>query len=655
VIPKGALAIIMHSCEIPRGNYWGEQVAVASVRTISSQDYIGVLAFTYSPGGVNWEVPMQPATNKPAIIRRIKNMQIGDMPDFEQAMKAATKGLMSVPGASQRHMIIISDGDPSAPSNATINAMVQNRITCSTVGIGYGGHPVNNALLSSVARRTKGRFYQCRNPKRLPQIFVKESKVIRRSLIEEEPFTPQLAYGLAETTRGFGPGAFPPLRGLVLTSPKPAAIEMPLVRAGTEGNDPVMAQWQYELGKVVVFTSGWWPKWGPDWETWDRYGAFWAQVIRWAMRQPGSADFDVITRLEGEKGHVIVEALKRDASYLNNLNIAGRLIDPELHRQAIRLTQTGPGRYEATFDVTTHGQYLLNLSYQTPGDKPGEREQGNILTGLTMAYSPEYRQLEANRPLTEQVLRTAGGRMLTRDAMADDVFHFARPITETRQAVWRWVLIWVLLPLFLLDVASRRLASTIAISIYAEATVVAVLVGLLASAHAPWWSYLGALILAELVGWTIRRDFILPTIYYLTHTVRVLGRAGQRSAESLAHLKGARERAREEMAGGQAMEPPTPPIPLEPLPDRSARYDVGDEKAAEKAGDLTEALGGATKEEAGGGPGGPGRGGQPGEGAGGDLTSRLLRAKKRARQDLDAKKDTGDAGDKPGESSGSNE
>ncbi len=38
VIPRGALVLIMHSCEIPRGNYWGKEMAKRSVDTISSQD-----------------------------------------------------------------------------------------------------------------------------------------------------------------------------------------------------------------------------------------------------------------------------------------------------------------------------------------------------------------------------------------------------------------------------------------------------------------------------------------------------------------------------------------------------------------------------------------------------------------------------------------
>lgn len=644
VIPRGALVIIMHSCEIPRGNYWGEQVAIASVKTISSLDYIGVLAYSWSPGGVNWEVPLQTATNKDAIISKIKQIKIGDMPDFATTMDMAVKGLMGLPGVAQRHVIIISDGDPSPPSNATLQRMVRNQITCSTVGIGYGQH-VMESTLRQIAKATNGRFYACKNPNQLPQIFVKESKVVRRSLIDETPFEPKLVYDLAETVRGFRNVTFPTLKGLVLTTPKPAAIEMPLVRSGGDGDDPLMAQWQYELGKVLVFTSGRWTSWGESWKSWDRFGAFWAQIVRWTMRAPGSSDFDVVTRLEGDKGRIVIEALRQDASFLNNMRFDtrfSRVITPDLTAKPLRPVQTGPGRYEATFDVKDNGNYLVGLKYDAPN-----HEGGILRTGLTMPYSPEYRELSANLPLMDQVRSATGGRMLTMDPLIDDVFHYKRPITLSRRPIWRETVLWALLPLFLLDVAGRRLASALAMSIYAEATVLAVLLGLCITTRASGWGYVGAVILAEVVGWTVRKDYILPAIRFFTHSVWALGRAGQRSTESLAQLKTAKDRVRGEMAepprrAGHEAEDEQAPIPLEPAPDRGARFDVGDRKAAEAAGDLTEALGGAKPTAMPAGsrrPGGKAKG-QPTSQA--ELTARLLKAKRRAQQDMDARKEKGE-------------
>ncbi|MCZ6817340.1 MAG: hypothetical protein O7F76_11695, partial [Planctomycetota bacterium] len=43
-IPRGALAIVMHSCEMPQGNKWGVETAAAALKTISRLDYFGIVS-----------------------------------------------------------------------------------------------------------------------------------------------------------------------------------------------------------------------------------------------------------------------------------------------------------------------------------------------------------------------------------------------------------------------------------------------------------------------------------------------------------------------------------------------------------------------------------------------------------------------------------
>jgi uncharacterized membrane protein len=340
IMPRGALVIIMHSCEIPRGNYWGEQVAMASVDTISSLDYLGVLCYSFGVGGPNWDVPLTPATDKASIKRRMRQMQIGDMPDFDSTMRIAVNGLMGLKDVSQRHMVIISDGDPSPPSSAVIQTMVDNQITCSTVGIGYGSHVLEQPL-KDIARQTKGRFYAVKNPKQLPQIFVKEAKVVRRPLIDDQPFGPQLLPGFRRRRRASPAGGA--AVGRSGHDAGQARLHHAHVPRGSDGDDPVLAHWHYEMGRMAVFTSGWWPKWGGNWVGWEKFGRFWAQLVRLVARQEASADFDVLTRLVGNRGYVVVEALNRDASFLNFLSIGGRLLTPGMEQKPLYLSQTGPG------------------------------------------------------------------------------------------------------------------------------------------------------------------------------------------------------------------------------------------------------------------------------------------------------------------------
>jgi uncharacterized membrane protein/Mg-chelatase subunit ChlD len=640
VIPRGALVLIVHSCEVDRGNFWAKEMAKKSVDTISSQDYIGVLAYSYSPGGANWEVPLGLNTNKAAVKAKIDRMQNGDMPDFGTMMEMAYRELAAGLGkdAAQKHVIILSDGDPQGPSPKLLDNYVEAKITVSTIGIGWGAHVMEPTLMN-IATTTGGRYYPARNPRQLPQIFVKESQVVRRPLIVDEPFQPRVLHASSELLGGIEAGReqLPKLGGLVLTSAKTNPnVLMPIVRMTDDGEDPVLAHWQYELGKTVAFTSGDWPLWGEAWTQWPKFAKFWAQIVRWTMRQEAPANFDTHTRIEGNRGRITVEALDKDASFLNNLQMRTNLIGPDGQPTALRFSQTGPGHYEAEFDVEKAGQYLSNVQVFDRG-----KSAGTIRTGLTVPFSPEYRDLIPNEALLHQVADITGGRWLDVPAPQANVFSHDLPPSEAKRAAWDWVLAWLLLPAFLLDVSVRRLASWLALSIAVEVVLLVVLLFGMGLRYSPWWGVLGAFALAELVGWAIRFRSIGPLFEWMTDTVTALAHAGDRSAASLEKLKDTRERVRDELASDAGVTPRRVADEAAPIPLASGkrRFDVGDAQAGKPVGDLQDALGGAKAAEPSAKPPKPARPPAEGDAVGDeDVTSRLLRAKKRAKKDMDDKK-----------------
>lgn len=636
VIPRGALVLIMHSCEVARGNYWGKEMAKKSVDTVSSQDYIGVLAYTYSPGGENWEVPLDVNTNRAAVKARIDRMQIGDMPDFQATMSLAYDELAQGRGkdAAQKHVIIFSDGDPQAPSPQLLAKYTESKITVSTIGIGWGAHVMQQPL-KQIATATGGNFYAPQDPSQLPQIFTKESKVVRRTLIVEDPFQPQLVQPDSAVVAGLAPGDFiPQLDGLVLTARKENPnVFIPLVKSTEDGLDPVLAHWQYELGKTVAFTSGYWPRWGQGWTQWGKFAKLWSQIVRWTMRQDTPANFDTYTRIDGDKARVVIDALDKDAGYLNNLTLRSRLVGPDNRPVDVRFTQTGPGKYEAEFDAARAGQYLANVQLFE-----GDRPLGTVRTGVSIPFSPEYRDLVTNESMLRQIAELTGGRWLDMPGSEADIFKADRPATEARRPAWEWVLAWLLLPAFLLDVAVRRLANWLALSIVAEIVVLVVLLFGLGLAATTWWGVLGAVLLAELIGWTIRFRYIPVLFDVLTHGAAVLERAGERGAAALEQLRETRQRVLDERERDKD-QPRRIAQPLDESADRAAdarrRYDVGDTAARKPAGDLTSALGGAKSDT--GKPDSTNDAQAPKDGADESSTSRLLRAKRRARGDNEPK------------------
>jgi len=245
-----------------------------------------------------------------------------------------------------------------------------------------------------------------------------------------------------------------------------------------------------------------------------------------------------------------------------------------------RQTQTGPGRYEGEFDARQAGSYILNLAYRM--GTGSEASSGSLQTGLSIAYSPEFRELQANEPLLSQLADRTGGRVVESD-QAEKVFDPAGlPKAESRAAVWE-TLIKLMLLLFLLDVAVRRVAINPA--------------ELARKARA---------FIGDLAG---RR------------------RPAEASAAVLSTLKGTRERLREDMQQrAPASEVGTPP-------DRSARYEapVPDSKVTEE---LSKALGGASEHEVEAPVVARPTRKKPAASEA-DYTSRLLRAKRRARGEME--------------------
>jgi len=449
-IPRGALAIVMHSCEMPDGNKWGIEVAVAALNTLSRLDYFGVVG--WGMAGFQWEVPMQPATNKDNIIAQIRRMQNADMFDFETPMAMAYQALMNCRDAAQRHMIIISDGDPSPPSSGLLNKMVGSKVTCSTVSIfPHGGGEI--ATLKHIAKVTGGTDWSLSRPgdeKRLPKIFIKEAKIVRRPLIRDEVFKPRLMPNLSDIMAGISTD-FPELKGYVVTTPrKEVGVEMPLT---TERGDPLFAHWLCGFGRTAAFTSGEWSRWGAEWPPWPSFSKFWAQTVRWIAQQGTAADYDVSTFIEGDTGHLVIECMDEQKGFGEFRRFDGRAVAPDGKAVKLPLTQTGPGRYEATFKTDQMGTYLLNVT--TAGatqDKPVM-----IRTGVTLAYSPEFKDISANDALLREIADQTEGRVLTLETDAKTVFAHNLPPTISRTPIWD-TLLKLAAFLFLFDVAVRRVA-----------------------------------------------------------------------------------------------------------------------------------------------------------------------------------------------------
>ena len=416
VMPVGAVAMVLHTCEFPDGNRWAAETAAAVVDVLGNRDKVGVLLFDT---GERWGLPIQPAANKERIKSEIYNLNPGDAPDFQPFLNLAYQGLMTdAKEAAVKHVIIISDGDPSPPTPELLAKLARAKITISTVAVfPHGG---GTGTLENVAAIGKGQFYNVRRPSEIPRIFLKEAQRVLKPAIIEETFVPNT---LPESQLLQGINRVPPLRGYVAVSPKGAAsVEVAMT---SKNDDPVLASWRYGLGKSVAFMSDAKNRWAAPWVAQGSpFAKFGAQTLRWTVRSTARADLDTTVEIAQRKGKVTIDVVDAKGNFVNMLPLTGSVAG-EKSSPTLRIDQTAPGRYEGTFDANEKGQYMIGLRYV---DKEGTPRINTV--GAAVAYSPEYRDLAANSAVLTNLAETTGGKVyptLTND----------KPHEQDLKRLWR--------------------------------------------------------------------------------------------------------------------------------------------------------------------------------------------------------------------------
>ena len=458
-MPKGALVLILHACEMPDGNGWSKKVAEAAINTLSRLDMAGILEYGFGgganagPNGTNWVYPLSEVGDKTKVMAALKNMQLGDMPDFGAPMQEAYDKLKKV-SAGQKHVIIISDGDPAGPSDKLLKDYVDSGITCTGITVfPHSQQTMDN--LKRIAAVTGGHYYNVDDPKKLPQIFIKEAQIVRRSLIQEEKFTPERTYH--EIVNGIT--ALPQLEGYVLTGPRGWPNQLVLTanlknEKGESSIDPILATGQQGLGRTVAFTSSADSRWAPSWMRWGGFNRFWEQVVRYASKSSQAGDLEVFADVQGRQVTVTVESVDSKGQFVQFSQLGGQVIAPDMSLKELPLTQVGPGRYRANFQADAGGCYLLVLQYKLPGSD----KKAMMHSAVVVPYAPEFRDLTDNAALLAEVAHITGGRVIKGPPEKADLFsragvrvpQSATPLTGLLMMIW--------LGVFLADVAIRRIA-----------------------------------------------------------------------------------------------------------------------------------------------------------------------------------------------------
>lgn len=427
-----------------------KDAAYLAATQLSNTDQVGIVVFDTQ---AQWQIPIQVMGNPSNLVSPIGRIAPGGGTNVYSGFAPAVEELKKVT-AKNKHIIIMTDGQDSENINydPLIQEAIKAGITVSTVGL---GEDVNTNLLRTIAQRGGGRYTFVNDPANLPKIFAKEAHLAARSYIVEEPFTP----GIGDPSPIIkGISGVPELKGYVGTIAKNTAT----VAMVTKRNEPLLAHWQYGLGRVAAWTSDAKGRWASNWVSWDEFPRFWSQVVRWSVAENEAGGLQVQTKTVGNRIMVTADALSLDSQFINGLDVKAKVVASTLNgsQEEVTLVQTAPGHYEGYFTPKNAGSYIVNVqgNGQNVSTSTGSQQQNVNLAqtvGAVAAYSPEYKQLGSNAALMKEIADLTGGRVLN---IAKPELAFTNDLTRTnrQQELWPWLLLLAIL-LFPLDIAARRI------------------------------------------------------------------------------------------------------------------------------------------------------------------------------------------------------
>ena len=412
-----------------------KEAGKAPLEFLKETDRFGLIAFDYN---FYWPVRFQVAMDPAAIRTAISRIIAGGETNLFPALREAYLALAEVDTAI-KHVIVLSDGRSLPEDFQTLTvSMADAKITVSTVAVGNGA---DREMMASIANWGKGRTYYIEDATKVPQIFTQETQIATGKTLREEVFRP-IVKKKVEAFKGIDFDKVPSLLGYVATQSKETAEV--LLESGGERNDPILARWQYGLGRTAAFTSDLKDRWAVDWLKWDGYGKFWSQLVRETMRRNENEEFDFRVANVNSEAKITINAMQKDGQFRNKLKPEVRVVAPDESVTVVNVNQTGPGSYEANFPLKQKGTYVLRAS---------DQEGAGSSRLLTYSYPDEYHFYPPNTDALRLISTETGGKF---QPAAEDIFNANGETTALPTPLWPYLTTLALL-LYITDVLLRRL------------------------------------------------------------------------------------------------------------------------------------------------------------------------------------------------------
>jgi Ca-activated chloride channel homolog len=426
-----------------------KEAAILATEALREEDRVGVLAFDDKQ---QWTVEFETVgtgLGLGTLQDRIGAIQIGAGTDIRAALEVGLPALAAQPGGV-RHAVLLTDGRSFETTRGPYRELIEQaraqNITLSSIAI---GNDSDTELLQDLAQWGAGRYHFAAVPNDIPRLTLLESEIARTEPQVEGDFRADLQTP-HPTLRDFAPNEIPRLEGYVATTLKPAAE---LVLKSPE-DDPVLAVWQYGLGRAVAWTPSIDAPWAQSWPSWPEYGKFWAQIIRYTLPEPDSGPLQVRVTPRGDPSTsagvaavtISADALAPSGEPLDLADTEATITLPDGLARSIPLRQTAPGHYAEEVVLPADGPYAIEVR---------QRKDGAARTtsaGYIQRPSAEYLPAQGSAELLARISQVSGGKVL---ADLDDI----SPANVERRGeigLWLWLLLAAAV-LWPIEIAVRRL------------------------------------------------------------------------------------------------------------------------------------------------------------------------------------------------------
>jgi uncharacterized membrane protein len=311
--------------------------AIGVIDNLRPVDTVGVLIFDNS---FQWAVPLRKAEDKSLIKRLVSGITPDGGTQIAPALSEAFRKISAANGTF-KHIVLLTDGISEEGDSLEVSREAQNRrVTISTVGL---GQDVNRAYLEKIATIAGGKAYLLNDPSGLERILLKDVMEHTGSTAVEKPLQAAVLKQ-AEILDGVGIENAPALKGYVRFTAKPTADTILQI----DRKDPLLARWQYGLGRAVVFASDAKSRWAVNWVTWPGYDKFWMNLVRDLLphAHTGEANVDY----DAANGELVVDyRLGDDAKVMTVPQIFA--MGPNGFQRPVPVTKLAGGAYQGRLAV----------------------------------------------------------------------------------------------------------------------------------------------------------------------------------------------------------------------------------------------------------------------------------------------------------------